>query len=152
MSSTPNFDEAVTTAIDNNSMQESSSPDLSDSEKAVKDASSQPSPPDGGSEAWLVVLGAWCTAFCSFGWLNSIGVFQQYYQKVLLHNENSSTVSWIPSFQIFFILGMVCTCSSVLYFRILLHCHRDQLLAPCSIVMDPDGWFWGAALCTSLVL
>lgn len=119
MSSTPKFDEAVTTPMANNSVREGSSPDLSDSEKAVKDAPSQPSPPDGGSEAWLVVLGAWCTAFCSFGWLNSIGVFQQYYQKVLLHNENSSTVSWIPSFQIFFILGMVRTCSYMLYFRIL---------------------------------
>lgn len=29
--------------------------------------------PDGGAAAWLVVLGAWCTSFCSFGWLNSMG-------------------------------------------------------------------------------
>lgn len=28
--------------------------------------------PDGGLEAWLVVLGAWCTSFCSFGWINSM--------------------------------------------------------------------------------
>lgn len=27
--------------------------------------------PDGGTAAWLVVLGAWCVSFCSFGWLNS---------------------------------------------------------------------------------
>lgn len=27
--------------------------------------------PDGGAAAWLVVFGAWCTSFCSFGWLNS---------------------------------------------------------------------------------
>ena len=27
--------------------------------------------PDGGSAAWLCVLGAWCTSFCSFGWINS---------------------------------------------------------------------------------
>lgn len=27
--------------------------------------------PDGGAAAWLCVLGAWCTAFCSFGWINS---------------------------------------------------------------------------------
>ncbi|RYO91538.1 hypothetical protein DL764_008273 [Monosporascus ibericus] len=25
---------------------------------------------DGGTTAWLVVLGAWCVAFCSVGWLN----------------------------------------------------------------------------------
>lgn len=29
-------------------------------------------PPDGGLRAWLVVLGAWCTSFCSFGWINSM--------------------------------------------------------------------------------
>lgn len=28
--------------------------------------------PDGGFSAWLVVLGAWCTSFCSFGWVNSM--------------------------------------------------------------------------------
>lgn len=27
--------------------------------------------PNGGARAWLVVTGTWCTAFCSFGWLNS---------------------------------------------------------------------------------
>jgi hypothetical protein len=27
--------------------------------------------PDGGAAAWLLVLGAWCTSFCSFGWINS---------------------------------------------------------------------------------
>jgi hypothetical protein len=28
--------------------------------------------PDGGMVAWLVVLGAWCTSLCSFGWINSM--------------------------------------------------------------------------------
>lgn len=27
--------------------------------------------PDGGRAAWLVVLGAWCVSFCSYGWINS---------------------------------------------------------------------------------
>ena len=26
--------------------------------------------PDGGLEAWLVVFGAFCCLFCSFGWIN----------------------------------------------------------------------------------
>jgi hypothetical protein len=30
--------------------------------------------PDGGLTAWLVVLGAWCTSFCSFGWINSMSL------------------------------------------------------------------------------
>jgi len=32
----------------------------------IKDA------PDGGMDAWLVVFGAWCCSFVSFGWINSM--------------------------------------------------------------------------------
>lgn len=28
-------------------------------------------PPDGGTAAWLVVLGGWCCSFNSMGWMNS---------------------------------------------------------------------------------
>lgn len=31
--------------------------------------------PDGGTAAWLVVLGAWCVSFCSYGWINSASHF-----------------------------------------------------------------------------
>lgn len=27
--------------------------------------------PDGGFQAWTVVLGAWCCSFCCYGWINS---------------------------------------------------------------------------------
>lgn len=83
--------------------------------------------PDGGLRAWLVVFGAWCGLFCSLGWLNStfgefspqlvtlnhahragIGTFQSYYQTTLLRQYSASTVSWIPSFEIFFTFVMVC--------------------------------------------
>lgn len=30
--------------------------------------------PDGGTKAWLTVLGGFCCLFVSFGWINSIGV------------------------------------------------------------------------------
>lgn len=29
-------------------------------------------PPDGGTAAWTVVLGAWCCSFSSPGWINSM--------------------------------------------------------------------------------
>lgn len=30
--------------------------------------------PDGGLQAWLVVLGGFCAIFCSFGWINCRGL------------------------------------------------------------------------------
>lgn len=57
--------------------------------------------PDGGLEAWLVVLGGWCCLFCSFGWINCIGIFQEFYQLDYLKQYSSSTVSWIPSMEVF---------------------------------------------------
>lgn len=32
--------------------------------------------PDGGVEAWLVVLGAWCGMVCTYGWLNSMCTYR----------------------------------------------------------------------------
>ncbi|OHW90377.1 major facilitator superfamily transporter [Colletotrichum incanum] len=58
--------------------------------------------PDGGPSAWLVVSGVWCASFCTFGWVNSIGSFQDFYQNNLLKNYSTSAVAWIPSLQIFF--------------------------------------------------
>ncbi|KAF5866928.1 hypothetical protein ETB97_008734 [Aspergillus alliaceus] len=61
---------------------------------------------DGGLTAWLVVVGAWCTSFCSFGWVNSVGIFQNYYESHLLKQYSSTTIAWIPSLQIFFMFAM----------------------------------------------
>ncbi|KAL7940152.1 major facilitator superfamily domain-containing protein [Trichoderma barbatum] len=56
--------------------------------------------------AWIVVLGAWCTSFCSFGWINSIGTFQNYYEDTLLEQYSASTIAWIPSLQVFFMMAL----------------------------------------------
>lgn len=39
--------------------------------------------------------------------LSGVGVFQEYYANSLLQGYSSSTISWIPSLQIFFMLGLV---------------------------------------------
>ncbi|KAF5642220.1 transporter MCH4 [Fusarium tjaetaba] len=63
----------------------------------------QPKPntefPDGGLEAWSVVLGAFCGLF--------VGVFQAYYEANQLQDLSPSTVSWIPAISMFmmFITG-----------------------------------------------
>ncbi|OBT38673.1 hypothetical protein VE00_10908 [Pseudogymnoascus sp. WSF 3629] len=62
--------------------------------------------PDGGAAAWLTVLGAWCISFCTFGWINSVGTFQDYYERELLKEYSASTIAWIPSMQIFFMFAM----------------------------------------------
>ncbi|KAJ5489862.1 Major facilitator superfamily domain general substrate transporter [Penicillium expansum] len=62
--------------------------------------------PDGGLAAWSVVLGSWCVLFCTFGWINSVGIFQNYYESTLLRQYSASTIAWIPSLQIFFMYAM----------------------------------------------
>ncbi|KAI3324543.1 major facilitator superfamily domain-containing protein [Xylariaceae sp. AK1471] len=61
--------------------------------------------PDGGREAWLVVFGGFLALFCSFGLVNCIGVFEQYYVQGPLSNYTTSTVSWIPSLHVFVVTG-----------------------------------------------
>ncbi|KAI1117882.1 major facilitator superfamily domain-containing protein [Nemania sp. NC0429] len=65
--------------------------------------------PDGGFRAWLCIAGGFCTVFSSFGWVNCIGVFQDYYQTHQLAAYSSSTVAWIPATESFvlFFLGTV---------------------------------------------
>lgn len=66
-------------------------------------SSSQP-PPDGGLVAWLQVLGSFLINFNNFGLANSFGVFQAYYETTLLRQHSSSSISWIGTLQLSFIL------------------------------------------------
>ncbi|KAK4102542.1 MFS general substrate transporter [Parathielavia hyrcaniae] len=59
--------------------------------------------PDGGAAGWLVVSGAWCALFCTAGWVNSIGAFQEHYQTEMFSDYGPSTIAWIPSLQAFFL-------------------------------------------------
>ncbi|KAM0298098.1 hypothetical protein ACHAPM_008795 [Fusarium culmorum] len=56
-------------------------------------------PIDGGHRAWLSTFGAWWAMFITFGWVNSLGVFQSYYEQNLLQNYSSSEIAWIASVQ-----------------------------------------------------
>lgn len=61
--------------------------------------------PDGGMDAWLCVLGAWCGMFCTFGLNNCAGTFLGYYVQGPLASYGMSTVSWIVSTQAFVLSG-----------------------------------------------
>ncbi|KAL8731177.1 MAG: hypothetical protein Q9166_003584 [cf. Caloplaca sp. 2 TL-2023] len=57
--------------------------------------------PEGGLDAWLVTLGCWCVFFVSWGPINTIGIFQAYYQQELLHHHSPSAIAWISSTKLF---------------------------------------------------
>ncbi|KAJ4256023.1 hypothetical protein NW762_009097 [Fusarium torreyae] len=56
-------------------------------------------PVDGGYRAWLSTFGAWWAMFITFGWVNSLGVFQSFYEQNLLKDYSPSAIAWIASVQ-----------------------------------------------------
>ncbi|KAI2631497.1 MFS general substrate transporter [Hypomontagnella submonticulosa] len=62
--------------------------------------------PDGGLEAWLVVAGGFCALFSTFGLVNCVGVFVNYYVDGPLASYGASSVSWITSIQVFMMSGL----------------------------------------------
>ncbi|KAG8737781.1 hypothetical protein FRC10_007808 [Ceratobasidium sp. 414] len=65
--------------------------------------------PDGGLRAWLVVAGGVCVTFGTFGFVNTWGVFQAYYQETILSDVAPSTIAWIGSIQyaLVFLPGLI---------------------------------------------
>jgi hypothetical protein len=79
---------------------ENPSQDAEKAEKPPTDPRTDPeSYPEGGAKAWLTVAGASACLFVSFGWVNCIGVFQDYYQTHQLKEYSASDISWIPALQ-----------------------------------------------------
>ncbi|KAL2824612.1 major facilitator superfamily domain-containing protein [Aspergillus cavernicola] len=63
-------------------------------------------PPNGGARAWMVALGAFAAQMCTFGYINTFGIFQSYYSTGFLADESSSAISWIGSLQAFFLFHL----------------------------------------------
>lgn len=55
---------------------------------------------EGGLAAILTVIGSGLVYFASFGFMNSYGYFQDYYQTDYLANYSSSTIAFIGTLQI----------------------------------------------------
>lgn len=62
--------------------------------------------PEGGCNACLVVLGAWCGLTSSLGIYNTSGVFEVVISKVILPKASSSTIGWI--FSVYAFVTWVC--------------------------------------------
>ncbi|KAJ1307955.1 hypothetical protein OPQ81_002032 [Rhizoctonia solani] len=65
--------------------------------------------PDGGLRAWLVAVGGFAITFSTFGFINTWGVFQAYYQETMLPHVSPSKIAWIGSIQyaLVFLPGLV---------------------------------------------
>ncbi|KAG9943637.1 MFS general substrate transporter, partial [Aureobasidium melanogenum] len=95
------------TSSSNSQKSQASLPVAEDVESSKQESESAPSSPatpapsyaEGGTRAWLVVLGCWCVAFASFGIVNTFGVYETYYLKTYLRGYSPSTVAWIGSIQ-----------------------------------------------------
>jgi hypothetical protein len=61
--------------------------------------------PEGGARAWSVALGTAGVLFCTFGYANAFGVYQEYYETNQLRHNSPSTISWLGSIQIFFLFA-----------------------------------------------
>ena len=59
------------------------------------------SPPDGGGRAWIQVLMTHLVVCCTWGVINSFGVFQTHYARTL--GYSLADISWVGSVQIFLI-------------------------------------------------
>ncbi|TGO55376.1 hypothetical protein BCON_0093g00160 [Botryotinia convoluta] len=64
-------------------------------------------PPDASTRSCIAVIGAFSIMFCSVGFINAFGVFQEYYAKNILANKSASDISWLGSFNVFCMLTMI---------------------------------------------
>ncbi|KAA8569948.1 hypothetical protein EYC84_002286 [Monilinia fructicola] len=53
----------------------------------------------------LAVIGAFSIMFCSVGFINAFGVFQEYYAENMLAHKSASDISWLGSFNVFCMFG-----------------------------------------------
>lgn len=68
----------------------------------TKDSTLDPGPPpDGGLQAWTQVLLVHLVIASTWGYINSFGLFQTYYETYLTPPSSPSSISWIGSLQIF---------------------------------------------------
>ncbi|KAJ5910475.1 hypothetical protein N7504_005118 [Penicillium tannophilum] len=58
------------------------------------------------TRAWLVIFGAFTCLFCTVGFLNSFGVFEDYYATAQLAHESQSTIGWLGAMAIFFLFSI----------------------------------------------
>lgn len=113
-----------------------------------------PNFPDGGWRAWLVVFGAMCTTFSTFGFVNSWGIFQAHYQQTLLRESSPSNIAWIGSIQysLIFLPGIVVgRLFDLGYFRSVF-LTSSALLVIATFLVAECKEYWQFLLCQGIVI
>ncbi|KAF9023807.1 MFS general substrate transporter [Hymenopellis radicata] len=62
-----------------------------------------PEVPDGGSAAWMTLVGAFLAVFCSSGYVNAYGVYEDFFVREYLSESSSFQITWIGSVQVLFL-------------------------------------------------
>lgn len=75
-------------------------------ETATPAVTSEHNFPEGGKEAWLVVLGSTLALYGSFGFMVSIGTLQEYWAANQLRNYSARDIGWIPSVFVYLALSL----------------------------------------------
>lgn len=63
--------------------------------------------PEGGWNAWSVVIGSWMACFSTIGIMNSLGIFQAYLEEHELRGYSSGEIGWI--FGLYTFLAFFCS-------------------------------------------
>jgi hypothetical protein len=77
--------------------------EISPEKNNFRASDSQPFP-EGGVRAWSVVAGAFFMLLPSFGLMNSVGTFEDFWQENQLSSYTTRDIGWIPS--VFVYLGL----------------------------------------------
>ncbi|KAK0226617.1 MFS general substrate transporter [Armillaria fumosa] len=74
--------------------------DAKDKRLPIEEPANPPEFIEGTLQGWLTVCGASLVAMCTFGNIQSFGVYQAYYTQTLLAGSSPSKISWIGSVQL----------------------------------------------------
>lgn len=80
--------------------------------------------PEGGLQAWSVVLGAWCAMVPSMGLLNSLGILHAWTSTHQLKDYSESSTGWIFGAYGFFLYLAGAQAGKYLPFRMIAYIYR----------------------------
>ncbi|KIK66365.1 hypothetical protein GYMLUDRAFT_38175 [Collybiopsis luxurians FD-317 M1] len=110
--------------------------------------------PDGGLRAWAIVFGTSLTAFATFGFVNSWGVFQSYYEQTVLKDSSASNIAWIGSIQyaLVFFPGLIMGRLFDIGIFKLPYALASALLIATSFLTGQCTQYWQFLLCQGIAL